>query len=425
VLSLWGMYHFVYVLWQKHLAAFIATAFLALQSIQLFISRFASYDVISFACFSLSLAPLILACQKQGRARYSYLLLSAILMTFAITSKYVVVLYLPLLAGLVLLYVPRLGLIFSLLMGSALLAYIALHWSDLQTLYRVQIQGVHGQGNGSAEYIIGTSVKYLWPAVTGWLVALIWCGLESGRNFWRYPRFQQLFLLGLLAMPLVVYHLHALNMISLFKHLLYAQFFLLPATAWFIATVLEEPDYRYIKQAVLSVVMVSFSVVTYQQLQEMEVAYTDVSALEQQVQGKLQSDTTILSEDPYLFRYLGMNDVPQIQIKESGWLDNNLDGKHEHKDVIEAVWDAKFTYVYLNDQLHPSFNVKLRKILALKNYQVVWSQPYQLSSVMTRQAHGTMSLYQRTEQPRVSLLQDDLFGRGRGISDFHSGGRHD
>ena len=418
VLSLLGMYLFTYVLWRSRLIALIAASLLALQSIQLFISRFATYDIISFACFSLALAPLVLTCQKTDRSRYLYLLLSVVLMSLAITSKYVVILYMPLLAGLALLRAPKIGFTFGALVGVVLLSYVALHWEALQRLYEVQIKGVHGTGNGSFEYIIWSEIKYLWLSLLAWLVAVVWRALECGRGFWRDTQWHQLLLLGLFALPMAAYHLNALNMISLFKHLIYSLYFLIPAFAWLIGMVLKEQSFRYLKQGLASAALVGVSYVSYQQLLEMETAYADVSSVLQQVDGELNHQSTILSEDPYLFRYLGVDTIPQVQIKESGWLDNNRDGKHEPKDVIEAIWDSKFSYVYLNDQLHPSLNVKLRKMLALKKYQALWSEDYEISDVMSRKTKGTMSLFRRTESPRLSLLEDELFGRGKDMKAF-------
>ena len=126
--SLLGMYWLVYSLWHRHLTAFIAAALLSIQPIQLFISRFATYDIISFACFSLALAPLLLACTKSGRSQYGYLLIAVALMSLSITSKYVVILYLPVIAGLAFFYNRKIGFLFGAAVGLILLAYLAIHW---------------------------------------------------------------------------------------------------------------------------------------------------------------------------------------------------------------------------------------------------------------------------------------------------------
>lgn len=411
LLSLLGVYWLVYSLWYRHLTAAIAVALLSIQSIQLFISRFATYDIISFAYFSLALAPLILACTKSGRGKYSYLLMSIALMVLAITSKYVVILYLPVVAGLAFLYSRQIGLLFGGVVGFVLLGYMATHWESLQVLYRVQIQGVHGSANGSAQYIIETIFTYLAGLLLCWLLAVLWSIRMQPNAFWKQSTFKQLMLLLLLALPMLAYHLNALNMISLYKHLVYATLFLVPAAAWLLTSFLDSKSFNWLKQGLASSLVVVLCILNYQQLKSMEVAYANVTPIIQQTGKGLKPQDTILSEDPYLFRYLVAEALPQTQIKESGWLDNNLDGKHEHQDVIDAVWDQKFSYVFLNDQLHPELNKQLRKILNIKKYTPLVDESYQISDVMTRQVKGRISLYQRTGVPKISLLDDKLFVR--------------
>ncbi len=409
LLSLLGIYWLVYSLWQRHLTAFIAAALLSIQSIQLFISRFATYDIISFACFSLALAPLLLACTQSSRIKYSYLLLSIVLMVLAITSKYVVVLYLPVVAGFAFFYSRRIGLLFGSAVGFILLGYVAVHWESLQVLYRVQIQGVHGSGNGSAQYIVETILTYHSGLLITWLLAVLWCMRVHSNPFWKQSTFKKLMLLLLLALPMLAYHLNALNMISLFKHLVYATLFLVPATAWLLTSFLESEKNNSLKQWLASSLILAMCALNYQQLKLMEVSYANVTPIIQQVEMGLDPNDTILSEDPYLFRYLASETLPQTQIKESGWLDNNFDGKHQHQDVIDAVWDQKFSYVYLNDQLHPELNKKLRNILTIKKYKPLVDKAYKISDVMSRQVTGRIGLYKRTGAPKLSLLGDRLF----------------
>jgi hypothetical protein len=406
ILSLLGMYWLVYCLWQRHLTAFIAAALLSIQPIQLFISRFATYDIISFACFSLSLAPLLLACTCPGRKKYSYLFLSVVLMGLAITSKYVVILYLPVIAGLAFLVHWKIGLLFGLAVGITLLVYASVHWGALQTLYQVQIVGVHGAGNSSAEYIIETLSAYLSGLAIAWLIALLWSVRLQPKAFWRQSSFKMLFILLLLALPMIAYHLNALNMIAFYKHLVYACFFLVPGIAWFLTSFLESPNYNVLKQGLAVVGLVTISLVGYQQLKTIESAYVNLAPVIEYSNASLTATDTILSEDPYLFRYLSEATIHQSQIKESGWLDNNLDGKHESQDVIDAVWDMKFEYVFLNDQIHPELNKKLRNILGTERYKLLLDKTYENTNVMSRQVNGRISLYQRIQPPPLSLITD-------------------
>ncbi|RVU83753.1 phospholipid carrier-dependent glycosyltransferase [Leucothrix sargassi] len=424
LVSLGGIYAFVFTLWRNHLAALLAVVLLATQSIHVFLSRFATYDIISFTFFCLALTPLLLAAQKQSAVRYAYLLAAILLLSLSVMTKYVVVLYLPVIGLILLFRAPRMAILLGIGVGAVLLTYVGLHWESLQVLYKVQIQNVHGDSNGSLLYILRSLFAYLWPAATLCLLALIYSTFRDGLASLKQKQGAYLLLLMLLALPMVAYHFNALNMISLYKHMIYANVFMLIASAWLLAQLLGERLFA-VKQCVVLGLLMGYAALNYQQLSLAENAYADVTLVIAEVEGKLDAETTILSEDPYLFRYLAFSDIPQQHIKESRWLDNNRDGVYENKDVVEAVWDAKFSYVYLNDQLHPNFNKKLRKVLVMRSYTPVFEQRYLTSEVMSRQKKGTMSLYQRTRQPSVPLTDDDLFERGKALKTFLKEASHD
>jgi len=417
VASLVGVYAFVITLWRNHLTAVIAVSLLASQSIHLFLSRFATYDIVSFTFFCLALAPLVLACQHKSTGRYFYLALSVVLISLSVLSKYVVVLYLPFIGLILLFRSPRIGFLFGLGVGSILIAYAAIHWESLQVLYRVQIQNVHGSSNGSLGYVSKSIISYLWPALVGCVIAVFYSVFRDSLTSLKRKQGVYLCLLAVLSLPLVAYHFNALNMISLYKHLVYANLFLLVASAWLIAQLLQSGD-SILKQGFLSVLLAGYAVLNFQQLKLAETAYANVSPVLSAVESRLDARTTILSEDPYLFRYLGFNDVPQGHIKESNWLDNNRDGVYEKKDVVEAIWDAKFSYVYLNDQLHPKMNKSIRKVLKVRGYKAVFEVNYKISEVMTRQKKGALGLYQRTREAKFTLEEDELFSRGKSLREF-------
>ena len=128
----------------------------------------------------------------------------------------------------------------------------------------------------------------------------------------------------------------------------------------------------------------------------MEAGYPDVEGLVTHLDDKpMPTESTILSEDPYLFRYLQFSELPQDQIKETSWLDNDKDGNHTHQDVLDALWDRKFSVVLLTDAIHPDKNQQYRNILQQRGYTQSYIEPYQLSNVMTTNQTGQISLYQR------------------------------
>jgi hypothetical protein len=90
-------------------------------------------------------------------------------------------------------------------------------------------------------------------------------------------------------------------------------------------------------------------------------------------------------------------------------MDNNRDGKYEKKDAVEAVWDSKFTYVFLNNLIQPKANQDLRGVMVSRGYEKVLEIPWQTSQIMSRQDKGVLELYKRTQAPRIATADDALF----------------
>jgi hypothetical protein len=409
LLSLAGLYTFVRQLYGSALLAGLSVALFAMQAAHIFISKFATYDIIALAFFSLSLAPLLRACQQQGRQRYVSLLAAVALFALAVTSKYVVVAYMPLLVLVALWLSPVVGLLFGVGVSLILGAYVGLHWEDLQGLYSIQILGVQGE-NSNYHYLVRMEALYLALPLVAWLLALGW-------QFWRL-RGQALrdrntlILLGLLvfSLPLAAYHLHGKNMISLYKHLVYALFFLTPAMAWLLWNTQQYFQFKLVAQAMAAAAVLGMIWFNYGLLRDMQDGYPDVRQVIETIRAQpMDATTTIASEDPYLMRYALFDKVQQNHIKELQWMDNNMDGKSEKKDVIEALWDSKFTYVFMDNLIQPKLNQDLRGVMKSRGYEKVLEIPWHTTQVMSRQDNGVLELYKSTKPPRIPISEDAMF----------------
>lgn len=406
LLSLVGMYFFVRQLWQSTTVAWLSVALFAMQAAHIFISKLATYDIIALAFFSLSLAPLLLACQREGKARYLALLVAIVLCSLAVTSKYVVVVYVPLLTLAALFLSPLVGLLFGLGMTLVLGTYLGWHWQDLQGLYNIQIKGTHG-ANASYAYVLRLETLYLALPLLLWLVALGWQ--------WRQRALRDrstLILLGLLvfALPLAAYHLQGRNMISLYKHLVYALLFLTPVMAWLLWNGLQRFHFQWAAQAGAAVVVVGMVWLNDGFLRDMQNGYPDVRPIIDAISTHpITEATTIASEDPYVMRYAAFGKLSQNHIKELGWMDNNMDGKFEKKDAVEALWDSKFNYVFLTNLIQPKTNNDLRGVMLSRGYEKVLEIPWQTTQVMSRQDKGVLELYRSTRPPRIPVNEDAMF----------------
>ena len=414
LISLAGFYIFVKTLWGSTQISVIATILLSTQAVHIFISRFATYDITSLMFFTLSLAPLILACREKDKIHYTYLITAIAFFSLAITSKYITILYLPFICLIALSYNKTVAFLFGLGISLILALYATLHWEGLKELYEIQISGVH-VANSTYQDVAVVISKYLSLPLFFFTIAVIWL-------FWGLPRtvgptkakiFWTFLSLVILALPIALYHLRAQNIISLYKHLAFSLVFLIPIIAWFLSTFLDHLKNRHAPQILGVIIITGIVVLNLSHLQAMESRYPNLSEMIKSVEHDLGSkpDQTILTEDSYLFRYLAFDKMPQNTIKNTRWVDNNLDGKHEMKDVHNAIWDSKFTYVYLNDRFHFYKNEKIREILKQRGYELIKEKPYSLPWDKDTYNQRKLSLYKRINEPAVPFEQDQLFNR--------------
>ena len=401
-LSLWGVYLFAREVWQSKSIAWVATLILALSAGHIFISRLASYDAVSFCFFALAMMPLLRGCNNSSRftqrSKNLYIALGMLLLLSAVLTKYTTAAYLPFIGLFILVIAPSQALTAGAMLLTGIGTYLWWHWHDLIVLYEVQISGTHGE-NTTYKDIIFRSGYY-----AGGLLCLSIPAILYAKKINQKKAMKTLALLTIFSMPLFLYHLHSKNLISLYKHLNFSLFFLATAAAWSISQWYSHyATYKYSRAVLvrstpllISLMIILYTASNHIQLKEMEDGYPDVENLVSHLEDSpMAADSTILSEDPYLFRYLQFNETPQSQIKETSWLDNDEDGKHTHQDVLDALWDRKFSVVLLTDAIHPSKNQQYRHILQQRGYSQSYIEPYQLSSVMTTHLTGRISLYHR------------------------------
>lgn len=408
VISIISFYYFVKLLFKSNAIALLSAAFLSFQAAHIFVSKLVTYDVTSFAFMMLALATLMMAIENADKKRYLYVGLGIVFFSLSVTSKYTGIVYFPLIALALIFYSFRVAVLFTIGVSAILGLYTWLHLDGLKILYQVQIVGTHGV-NSTYQNVFKMEMAYLAFPLVMWFLAIVYrvfqerAGTLKDRLFWV---FIGLLLLGL---PMVAYHLQGQNMISVYKHMLYPLLFMTPVIAWLMWSSMQRFNFSLLSQIIPSLVVLGMLVLNYQHLRDMENGYPNVEEISAAVAKEIGPSTTILSEDPYLFRYTAFDHVRQAQIKELTWLDNNLDGKFEDQDIIDALWDAKFEYVFLNDIIRPDLNEKLRGYLLDRAYTKVLSVPYDTSKVMNWKTQGNLELYKRKIEPRIPMSEDMIF----------------
>ena len=394
IVSIAGLYAFVMMIWRNRVIALLASLLMSVEAAHLFSSSLATYDIISYTFFVWSLPTLIFAC-RAGRYQWLWTVFGSALLVCAVLSKYTAIIYLPIFACIVFFYAPKQAMAGLILITSALTAYALQHYEQLQVLYDIQISGAHGSN--------ATKSDIAWRAGRQLFALLLFSSVSAAYAlFFVKEHLVRLLLLLLMGLPLFIYHLLGQNVISLQKHLLYSSTFLIPVMAWGLYQVSYHLQTVF-RPVFIAVIVSCFAATNYQQLQIMRSSYPDVQALIP-LANQMREQESVLSEDPYLFRYLLNSKVDQSQIKETTWLDNNRDGIHEFKDIQQAVWDRKFSYVFLNDQQHAKGNKKLRTMLNQRGYVTLLNQPYQLNTMSGSQRSGVLSLHARSDS-LVALRQ--------------------
>ncbi len=392
LISLAGMYAFVYILWRNHTIALIAGLLLGFECAHLYISALATYDIICFAAFTCALPLVLLSCYSDTK-QLLWTILSCSALTIAVLSKYIVAIYLPFIAVFVLWHSPRHALIGTLLISTVLTIYATLNFDQLKILYEVQILGTH-DANATLTDILLRTVRQQIAILLFAAFAIVYSLLA------RQFDTKKFLILAAFSLPLFLYHLVGQNVISLQKHLVFSSLFLIPIIARWLYEFYDRGGRTNLNGTAVLLYVFGFAIINNGMLKTMQSSYPDVSKIST-VANQIQSSDYVLSEDPYLFRYLLIDTVAQNQISETSWLDNNLDGKFERRDVQQAVWDKKFDYVFLNDQLHQNFNILLRKMLFLRDYELVFQNHYQLETMSGKKRFGAISMHRKKDVDQI------------------------
>ncbi len=387
VLSLIGMFQFTKALWNNRFAAASSTALLSVEAAHIYTSKYISYDIVSFCLFVWSLYFILIALSEKN-AKNRWLLAGSTLIALAVLSKYIVVLYLPLIAAAAFYINVKRALIGTLLVTSIIGLYVLTWKNDLSILLSVQLSDTHTNNSHIGDILERVLAQQL--ILYGLLAIAIALIAQMARK-----KYVVAIALIVFSLPMIFYHLYSENLISLYKHLVYNSIFLIPIIAYAFALLVEHVKSFWFSGVTGVAVIVCFAFYNNTQLTGMEQGFPNSSAMLNTLPSVKKSDS-VLSENPYLFRYHLHNKLSQDNIKESNWFDNNRDGIIESTDIEQAIWDRKFEYVYLNDQVHKYKNVQYRQLLEQRGYHLLYNSAYKISDKLTNNTEGHLTLYKRS-----------------------------
>lgn len=351
-----------------------ATIFLAVSAGHIFISKFATYDIICFTFLLLSFC--FLWSSQKKYADTIFIIIGAGVFVLAVLSKYILIAYWPL-VFLILLWRQKLqAFIFLLISFLCFSVYVYMNYADLQLLYQNQIVGTH-TGNTDRLEVLAIILQYLVLLLPG----VLWC-------LYKYKKYFYIFIM---ALPLLFYHCLAANSIAVYKHVVFSVFFLSPLAVIGLNELMKK-NQRY-TLLVLSVFVCCSAGLSFWQVKTIEQSYPNTTLAVKAIQEKLQKTDKVMSENPYLLREALYPVLGLEQLQDTHYYDGNKDGVYERQDVIDSLWDGQFDYVYLDGRFHPEFSSFLREKVIPERYDLLYGQAYQTQSLVSRNNHGKISVY--------------------------------
>ncbi|MEY4511368.1 MAG: Dolichyl-phosphate-mannose-protein mannosyltransferase [Pseudomonadota bacterium] len=363
----------------------LATLLVAVSAPHTLISKFATYDVACLMAFAAGCWALVRAEQSSGRVATGWALTASCGFALACLSKYVVVLELPLVGMYIVTQRKELVVSFAwpflLIVGT----YVSLHGPALKVLYTNQILVAHAP-NATRADLSGIAFSYAGALVAVPLTVLLAGARLRGQASLRAASWCLAF-----AMPMVLYHLYAADQISLYKHTVYAIAALAPMTASAVRQVLRSR----LLATPITLGIVGYALVCHEQLLSLERGFPDTRPVVAALSKTVGDDFCVLSENAFLFLYALGDRVDASRFYETGWFDPAHDGKHSSRELVDAVWDGKFEYVYLDGQITPALTRELRAGALHRHYARVFTKDYKVSGAMSGSRAGQMELYRR------------------------------
>ncbi len=380
LISLYFSYKILLGMSDDYKIALSGTLILALNPVHIFLSKFATYDIYAFTFLIISLYFL----QRFLKIMNSPWLAGALIFLIAsIFSKYIILPYAAPFFLIVFLKSRKLFFISILVFLVILIGYFLFYMKELRELYLTQITGTHSAIKDPAG-VIYILFYYCGLMIMAALVSIL---IKSEKS----DLFGVLFMVTC-SLPLPVYHLLSQNPISFFKHTIYPSAFLIPVLIPLLKT-LTQRDQSVKKSLVTASALSLYCIISVFQVREMENGYPDTSGVESYLNQNVKKNDILISEDSYLLRYLFYPRLALNQLFETSHFDNNKDHVYERKDVIDAVWEGKFDYVYLNGQITPLLGKLLADKVLKNSYELVYFEKYSLSSVFTQLRSGELRIY--------------------------------
>lgn len=359
---------------------FISTGLFLFSANTINLGQLGTYDAPALTLLSLGTYFALIPRYDSRFKKYSSLLLSSVLFAFAVLTKYVMILFLPVIVLLILFRNNRFNLRRSLawfLVFYLIIFYFA--WNNLEQLVDF-FTNSHFSEPSTRIRFIKEILTYTGVQVIGISIALPFVikRVESKKKW-------LIILLSVAGSIPIAYHLGASNIRSVWKHLVLTSFFWSPVTGWMILKLIKLSSHAAQTKAalanmsqigwtVMSFAITSFLWFNFSNHWEFQRSWPSATSSIEYFEANRKDDDMIFAEASAVYKYHLFSGFEDPQSWTSTWwLD--YEGVQGTEGMKKAIWDRHFDYIILNGYFTNAVNQEIKWDIE-QNYVPVFEDSY-------------------------------------------------
>jgi hypothetical protein len=380
-LMLFFFYKFTYRLLQDKLASIFAVIFLAILAPIIFISKFASVDILSLTFFTIFLmisSEIITIEDRKKRVpfvniqkQYFCPIMASLFLALAIFSNYILILFI----------IPAIVILFFNDKKSAI--YFTLSSIILiMIIYFLNSKLINHQLS-SIPLISHESIKFskLLVRIAEYIAIPIMISYSALQILWKTNiKSSWIYTLLLLSLIIPLYIIIAYDVFNIYRFISFSLILLAPLCGLVISKfIMINPNYKYATIFILFFIVV----LSYWHLTKLENAYPDTTEITKYCEDNFDNNSIVYSEDPFLlsnhfYPKMNINNFKNIYFTNT----KNLSVNDNKEFIINQIDNGMFDYVILNGLFHKEFSELLKDKYLNHKYSKLMKTEIKINSLM-------------------------------------------
>ncbi|MFC2132154.1 hypothetical protein ACFLSQ_12045, partial [Bacteroidota bacterium] len=390
VVMLFFFYKFSLTLLENKTSAVFALIFFAIQAPVIFISKYASSDIISLTFFTAFLWVSMLIIKNnipeqsglEAKNNIRLSLLAAVLYLLALASNYLVILFAP--AAIIIYFMnnKKASIYFTIVIFASLL-FLYLLFSNSINEYLSELTSWNQDSIKISKLLIRIAEYIAIP------VMLIVAALQM---IWK-TRYKSSLIYTLLIVSLIipVYIIVFKDIYNIYRLISFSLIFLAPTGGMILAKFIQmNSNYKY--SAIFALYFVIL--ISFWHISKLENSYPNTDTVINYCNQNLDGNSVIYCENPFL---LSANFYPGININnfKNLYYDKQFSQmtSSQKTQITSLIQNGNIDYVVLNGMIHPEFSENLKSGYLPGIFVQVLRQEYNCNSLMYPNSNGNFEIY--------------------------------